>query len=299
MPSLKHEFPLDLIRNEPESAVELLRELTGDPLPEFTHVRCDAAEATSTAVAHLTCDSVVVCERPPRPGEKSGKPVPVLAIMVEPQNSKDARKFYSWPAYVANVRWRLRCPVVLLAITSTSSVADYYAGPIDLGCGEIRPRILALDTLKPITDVKTAAARPMLTILALANNPPSGEDTAVAQALHTALRSIDDSSSSLYSDYVFAALEATAPGILEKFMKLKDYEYKSELMGRPFREGKVEGKAEGKAEAVLTVLRAQGIEVSEEVRERIEGTTDLELLDTWLSRVVRAERVEDVFGEQG
>ncbi|MFL1429581.1 MULTISPECIES: hypothetical protein [unclassified Nocardiopsis] len=201
MPSYQHEFPLDLIRNEPESAVELLKELTGDPLPEFTHVRCDAAEATSTAVAHLTSDSVVVCERPPRSGEEPGKPVPVLAIMVEPQNSKDARKFYSWPAYVANVRWRLRCPVALLAVVPSSGIADYYSKPIDLGCGEIRPRILALDTLKPITDLKTAAAQPMLTILALANNPPKGEHEAALYALNAALDTIDGSSSSLYSDY--------------------------------------------------------------------------------------------------
>jgi hypothetical protein len=265
------------------------------------HADADAYERAGDLRGHATgCvrggDSVVVCERPPGPGEDPDKPVPVLAVMVEPQNSKDARKFYSRPAYVANVRWRLRCPVALLAVVPSSGVADYYSKPIDLGCGEIRPRILALDTLKPITDPKTAAARPMLTILALANNPPTGEDGAAAQALDAALESIDGSSSSLYSDHVFAALEATAPGILEKFMKLKDdYKYRSELMGRPFREG----KAEGKAEAVLTVLKGKGIEVPEEVRERIGGETDLDLLDTWLSRAVLAERAEDVFGEQG
>ncbi|MFY7068762.1 hypothetical protein ACOQFV_23135 [Nocardiopsis changdeensis] len=293
MPSYQHEFPLDLIRNDPESAVELLQEIAGESLPEFTRVRCDAAEATSTAMTHLTSDSVVVCERPPYPHEKGDDPVPVLAVIVEPQNKRDDRKYYRWPAYVANTRMRLECPVALLVLTPTSSLARHFAEPIDLGCGEIRPLVLALDTLRPITDTKTAAARPMLTILSLANNPPKGEDEAVLSALNAALRSLDGSSTSLYSDYVLAALKATAPGILETLMKLKDYEFKTEFVGRLFREGETKGKAG----AVLTVLEARGVEVSEEARQRIERETDRDQLDIWLNRAARAERAEDVFGE--
>ncbi len=78
-------------------------------------------------------------------------------------------------------------------------------------------------------------------------------------------------------------------------MQLKDYEFKTEFVGRLFREG----KAEGKAEALLTVLGARGIEVSEEVRRRIEGAAEPDLLDVWLGRAVGAERAEDVFGGQG
>ncbi|MDT0327860.1 hypothetical protein [Nocardiopsis lambiniae] len=292
MPSHQHEFPLDLIRCDPGSAVELLRELTGEPLPEFTRVRCDAAEATSTALTHLTSDSVVVCERPPHPHEERDDPVPVLAVIVEPQNRRDDRKSYRWPAYVANTRMRLECPVALLVLTPTSSLARRYAEPIDLGCGEIRPLVLALDTLRPISDPKAAAARPVLAVLAMANNPT--EDEAALDALLAALKSLDGSSSSLYSDYVLAALSATALGSLEKLMKLKDYEFKTELIGRPFREGKALGQIKG----IFAVLKSKGIEVSEETRKRIDGTTDLELLDVWLNRAVGAERVEDLFEER-
>ena len=117
MPSHQHEFPLDLIRNDPASVVELLKEITGKPLPEFTRVRCDSAEATSTAPTHLTSDSVVVCERPPYPYEKRDAPVPVVGIIVELQNRPDRRKYCRWPAYVANTRLRPACPVVLLALS--------------------------------------------------------------------------------------------------------------------------------------------------------------------------------------
>ncbi|WP_067602553.1 hypothetical protein [Nocardiopsis listeri] len=158
MPSHQHEFPLDLIRNDPGSVVELLEEISGEPLPEHTRVRCDSTEATSTAPTHLTSDSVVVCERPPYPYEKRDAPVPVVGIIVELQNRPDRRKYCRWPAYVANTRLRPACPVVLLA------------------------------------------------------------------------------------------LSVAAPGALEKLIMLKDYEFKTELIGRPFREGRVEGRVDGPVE---------------------------------------------------
>ena len=53
-------------------------------------------------------------------------------------------------------------------------------------------------------------------------------------------------------------------------------------------EGKVEGKAEGKAEAVLAVLKARGVAVSESVRSHVLGCHDLSTLDRWLARALTA-----------
>jgi hypothetical protein len=63
MPSFEHEFPLDLIRNDPGFAAELLREVSGKPLPEHTRVRCGAAEATSTALQYLDSDNRAMADR--------------------------------------------------------------------------------------------------------------------------------------------------------------------------------------------------------------------------------------------
>ncbi|MFD3684289.1 hypothetical protein ACFWTE_05665 [Nocardiopsis sp. NPDC058631] len=297
MPSHEHEFPVDLIRNDPRFAVELLQEVGGKPLPEHTRVRCDASEATRTAPVQLIADSVVVCERQPFPHERTDEPVPVLGIITEPQNKWDPRKPYSWPAYVANIRHRLRCPVALLVLTPTTALARRYSEPIDLGCGEIRPLVLALDTLEPVTDQSVAAAHPVLTVLSLASNPT--DDEAALKALITALKSLDTSASSLYSDYVLAALSAAALGSLEKIMTLSDYEFRTELIGRPFREGEAkgqaEGRAEGRAEAILGILDARGIAVSDGVRERVTSSTDLAELDRWVRRAVGVERAEDLF----
>ncbi|MFV2196630.1 hypothetical protein [Nocardiopsis sp. LOL_012] len=292
MPSFEHEFPVDLIRNDPAFAAELLQEVTGVPLPEHTRVRCGAAEATSTAIAHLTSDNVVVCERPPLPRE-GDDPVPVLAIVTEPQRGWDSRKPYSWPAYVANIRHRLRCPVALLVLTPDTPLGLRYSKPIDLGCGEIRPTVLALDTLEPVTDHRVAKERPVLTVLAMASNPT--EDRAALEALFTALRSLDTSASSLYSDYVLAALSAAALGSLEEIMKLRDYEFRTELIGRPFREGQAKGKAEGMSDAILGILDERGVELSPEVRDRITSSADPDELRRWVRRAARATRAEDLF----
>ncbi|MEV2276355.1 hypothetical protein AB0I72_12270 [Nocardiopsis sp. NPDC049922] len=288
MPSFQHEFPLDLLRNDPGFAAELLQEATGRPLPEYTRVRCDAAEATSTAFPYINSDNVVVCERPPLPGE-GDEPVHVLAIVTEPQRGWDPRKLYTWPAYVAYTRLRLKCPVALLVLTPTSALAQSYDEPIDLGCGEIQPTVFALDMLKPVTDKGVAADHPVLTVLALANNPT--EDRAALEALYVALKSLDASTSSLYSDYVLAALSAAARGSLEEIVKLRDYEFKTELIGRPFREG----EAKGMADAILGVLDGRGIEVADEVRDRITSTTDTNELRLWVRRSGTVDRAEELF----
>src|SRR5262249_8704273 len=58
--------------------------------------------------------------------------------------------------------------------------------------------------------------------------------------------------------------------------------------------GVAQGETRGEANAVLRVLVARGIVVSEEVRERILSCTDLAQLDAWLDRAVVATRAEEL-----
>ncbi|MBE3002010.1 hypothetical protein IDM40_25415 [Nocardiopsis sp. HNM0947] len=300
MPSASHELPVDLIRNHPAFAVELYREVSGMPLPQYTRVRDGAAEATHTAPAELVSDSVVVCERPPHEHEGTDD-VKVMAVITESQLKWDARKQYTWPAYVANVRHRNQCPVVLMVITPTNALARRFAKTIDLGCGEVRPAVFSTESLGPVTDPDEAGRHPLRTVMAMAASPT--DDTAALKALATALTSIDSSDSSLYSDYVVAALKAATGNPLEKLMTIGDYQFKTELIGRPFREGEAKGKAEGKAEGrietlvegVLGVLEARGLPVPESVSTRIEAETDPQVLAVWLRRAATVEKAEHLF----
>ncbi|MEU9994281.1 hypothetical protein [Streptomyces sp. NPDC050848] len=62
-------------------------------------------------------------------------------------------------------------------------------------------------------------------------------------------------------------------------------------------EGEAKGKAEGKAEAVLRVLAARGVEVSEAAARRVTSCTDTDVLDTWLDRAITATDAEELFAE--
>ena len=59
----------------------------------------------------------------------------VLAIVVEVQLSRDERKRFAWPAYVANLRARRELPVCLLVVTADHATARWAATAIDLGGG--------------------------------------------------------------------------------------------------------------------------------------------------------------------
>jgi Uma2 family endonuclease len=63
-------------------------------------------------------------------------------------------------------------------------------------------------------------------------------------------------------------------------------------------EGKAAGRAEGKAEAVLSILEARGVTVSDSVRARILGCSDLPTLETWLRRAVDARSADEVVADR-
>ncbi|MFD5582810.1 hypothetical protein ACFWII_03260 [Streptomyces sp. NPDC127063] len=62
-------------------------------------------------------------------------------------------------------------------------------------------------------------------------------------------------------------------------------------------EGREQGRAEAKAEMVLRVLEWRGIEVPDAVRERVNACTDLDQLEVWAQRAVRAVDAWELFDE--
>ncbi|MFC8075229.1 hypothetical protein ACFUN8_06785 [Streptomyces sp. NPDC057307] len=67
-------------------------------------------------------------------------------------------------------------------------------------------------------------------------------------------------------------------------------------------EGRDVGLAEGRAQqgvrSVLRVLEVRGIAVSDEVRERISGCGDVELLERWMDRALTAGSAEEIFAAE-
>ncbi len=62
-------------------------------------------------------------------------------------------------------------------------------------------------------------------------------------------------------------------------------------------EGEARGKARGKAEDILVVFEQRGIDVDDKSRELIESCTDLDTLNGWFRRALKADKANDLFGE--
>ena len=90
-------------------------------------------------------------------------------------------------------------------------------------------------------------------------------------------------------------------------MTIGDYQFRTELIGRPFREGEAKGRSEGRsegrakgrveamAESVVAVLEARGLSVPDRVRGRVAGESDPQILSGWLRRAATVEKAGALF----
>jgi hypothetical protein len=231
-------------------------------------------------------------------GEKPGQPSVGEAgqkiSVVEAQLAADPRKRLSWPAYVATLYARLGCPVVLLVVCSKPAVAAWCAEPILVGEPGfvLTPLVLGPQQVPVVTDLVQARQSPELAVLsAMAHGHRGPEQTLVFKAFLAALNVLDEGHADLYADVVLKVLPAAARDCLEALMISAPYRYESDFARRYFDQG----EARGRAEDVLAVLGARGIEVTDDVRERISGCTDLGQLRTWILRAVTATTADDLF----
>jgi len=156
MPSPLHEALLQLFRNRPELAPDLLRGALRADVPDYLEVRIDSAELNEVQPAEYRPDMIALLLRDE----------PVMGIVVEVQLSTDERKQFAWPAYVTNLRARLRCPVYLLVFAADESVAHWARRPIDLSGGCLfTPWVLSRRNVPEITDDVLAQADPELAVL--------------------------------------------------------------------------------------------------------------------------------------
>jgi hypothetical protein len=106
-----------------------------------------------------------------------------------------------------------------------------------------------------------------------------------------AVAGLGDERARFYGDLVLHCLNAAARRALEAMMK--GYEYRSDFAKKYV----AQGEAKGEARALLTVLRARGIAVPDEARERILGQTDRERLERWLEKAVVAVSIAEVIDD--
>lgn len=292
MPSHLHEILIEMFRDRPLLAVELLRDPLHITVPEFDEARLCAGDLTDVAPTEYRADAVVTLVD----GEET-----VLAVVVEVQLRIDKRKRRAWPAYVGTLHGRLGCPVALMVLCPAQAVADWSAVPILFGPpgSVLTPVALGPKQVPLITDLAAARRVPELAVLSTLAHGARPDPEPIFEALLAALNVIDQDHANLYTDLIFSVLPAAARDSLEEFMGIiTGYEYQSDFARRYFSEGEAHGQAQGQAQgeatAVIAVLEARGIDVPEKIRAEIAGCTDLDRLAAWIRQAATAHSIDDL-----
>jgi len=280
MPSQLYEVLLQLFRNRPLLAPELLRDAVHVELPNFSEARIESADLTDVQPAEYRADLVV----PLLDG------VPVLGIIVEVQLSQDDRKRFVWPVYAATLRARLKCRVCLLVVTVDEAVARWAAKPIDMGNGSrFVPLVLRPSGVPEVTDEGQAQSDPELAVLsAMAHGKDANTDKAVQIALVTelAIAGLDPDRSKLYFDLVRHSLSEAARRALQA-MDLRKYEYQSDFARHYI--------ALGRAAMITKQLTLRFGPLTPEVEARIAAASIAEL-DGIGERLLAAQTLHDALG---
>ncbi|GAB2809476.1 hypothetical protein GCM10022221_03560 [Actinocorallia aurea] len=294
--SLAHEARTLLIRNNP-SLVAHFCELLGVKTPEGCTPFLGSDESNELKPVELTRDRTVIF--------RNSEGEPEFAVCFEVQLRKDESRRFAWPMYVVRLFHDLRCPVVMLVLTTSERVRQWCAAGLAIGHPGfvLRPLVVTSEHIERVTTMSGALRNVELAVLSAITHGDKSGETAILDAVFEALNTLDPVTGAQYSEFVTALLTGPARAHAEHIMATKDFRFTSEYskrLGAQYKaeglaEGLAEGEARGKAESVLRVLRRRGLHVSGEVRDRVLECTDLETLDRWFDAAFEAGSAEDVF----
>jgi hypothetical protein len=284
MPSYLHEALLQLLRNS-SSPPELLDSLEVEML-EYNGVRIESADLTDLKPAEYRADMVMALLSEGRP---------VLGIIVEVQLSIDERKKYAWPAYVANLRARMCCPVCLLIVTIEERVERWAAQPVDLGgCNRIVPRVVGPSNIPAITELQRAEANVELAVLSAVAHGNDKDVLLAARIASTAITAsagLDAERSRLYLDLIFKTLSEDAQRALGA-MNPTVREYISDFARQHVAEGLAKGREEGRADIVLRLLTLRFGPLPEPTQTHIRDACSTKS-ETLLDHLLTAQSLEE------
>jgi hypothetical protein len=293
MPSPWHDSVTTIFTENPELAVELVTSLNGTPLPAGTRAHPEKPTFNDRPSTDFSADAVIVA------GPKHD---PVRAVIVEAQKRTFRDKPPQWARYAAQLWTYLKCPVDVLVICPDAKSAFYYARavPTSLPGYTHLPIVLPPSAVPAITDANTAAENPAMAALSVAYH---GANPAVPEAVAYGFRKLPPDKATQYYEHAYNMSPLAVQRILEQLMTSDTWPvyspFAKEHYGRGKREGIKEGRKEGlaagEAKAILLVLEARSLDVSEAERDRITKCTDPSQLRKWVMRAATAEKTSDLF----
>jgi hypothetical protein len=294
MTSQAHALLVDLFRAAPALALDLLRAI-GVEAPSGEPHLVDSTFPVTSPDYHV--DVAIACEAG---GAR------VLVILVEVQLDVDPGKLHSWPLYQAAAHARFKVPACVLVVAVDERVAAWARQPHSLGPGGSVFRAIVLGP-SLVPRVASAADPPAPELAVLSALVHGRDEPQEVRAAILAMATLEQERAEAYVDLLRYHLGTALDRALEAIMATSERRYLSDWANGYFDkgrdEGRLEGKAEGKVEAaaeqaraaLLTVVRARGIELAPEQRVDIDSCADLATLDVWLARAARASTAAEIF----
>jgi hypothetical protein len=308
MPGLRHDGLVELVRQHPPLAVDLVRLMDAYPLPSDVVAVLGSEDMTDLTPATraprpkpqtYTADAVVVVS-----DQATGKRL--LAVVVEPQGEASDDKDISWPVYVTTVRKANKCPKsALIVLCWDADEARKCRRVIQVG-----PRgfDLAPDVVdrRHAPDLTKAAPYTVLCFAALnaVDLEIHVDQVLVVEALMASgAKSYDHKE---LSDLILglAPTELAREQLRSLMMSIPYKDPLTEEWARAGREqgleqgleqGREQGLARAKGEDLLKIMDARNLKVSEKQRAQVTCSTNLGQLDLWFDRALTADSADEVF----
>jgi hypothetical protein len=286
---MTHEGPLDLVRQHPEIAVELVHGTAGVKLPAQLAVSLAPTDMSAVVPVQYLADMVVLIS-----DAATGKPV--LAVIIEPQLRDSETKRYSWPVYVTTARRVARCPAALLVVLCPDPAEAAKCRRL------IRTGHPGFDLAPVVIDSGAPPGRgtggPYLTVFAASMGGIDLESEAGARQVLDAMASTEVSAADRLrmTAIILRLASDAARQTLEAMMTTSEYEktFIERIHDQGIAEGEARGIAEGKAEAILRLLDVRGVTLTQQQRDQVTACTDAAQLDLWLDRVITASTAAEV-----
>jgi hypothetical protein len=295
--SLEHEELVELFRSDPELAIDLIRGVPGVQIPRYQTIEVKPADLVDLIPVSYRADVLVLL--------LDGKPV--FVIIVEVQLDRDLDKLYSWPLYSAAARARYRCPTCIVVYAPDQAIAAWCTRPIDLGQPDspFRPLVRGPEAIPVVTDPAEAIEHPYRAVLSVVAHGDSEQAEAIGKAAMAGIAGFPTDVRATWEAVILAGLNEAARVALEAKMALNPEKYlekhplyrKAVTEGerKGLIEGERKGRIEGEAQALLTMLAARGIPVSDAARERIIGCEQLDVIEGWIRRALTVSAADELF----
>ncbi len=286
---MTHEGPLDLVRQHPEIAVDLLHGTPGITLPGRAAVSLAPTDMSAAVPVQYLADMVVLIT-------DAATGDPALAVIIEPQLRDSDTKRYSWPVYVTTARRIAQCPAaVLVVLCPDPAEAAKCRRLIRTGHPGFDLAPIVIDSAGP--PGRDGTGGPYLTAFAASMGGIDLETEPGARRVLDAIASpeVSEADRLRMTAIILTLASDAARHLLEAMMTTSEYE--KTFVEKIHDQGIAEGEAKGKAEAVLKLLDARHLAPSTEQRQQVASCTDAAQLDLWFDRAITAGTAAEVFAD--